>query len=411
MKKIFNVILILALLSLIIYLSTEGKQVDKSKADYKTTEVVETESKIVETEITTDKHYSNTMMPVNCKTCHACDYPTKNDPCLANCPRSSIITVYHQPSEGPKLVHMNDVEGDYGEVTFSHEVHAQMSSFSIGCEGCHHYNTTGPVVKCKTCHNTTRKRKDIFTPDLEAAYHRQCLNCHRQWDRTTDCQQCHITKKDEQDKVKREKIKKFENYKHPPLTEPKKIVYQTKQPGGKYVTFYHNEHTERFSIACQTCHKDDNCISCHDVNHKQYSESVTKKKKTHKSFEQHHQPCINCHITTVCSKCHSDKPEEEFNHYKNTGFDLSGNHFNLKCNKCHKSSSFKGLNSNCTSCHNNFKDGKFDHTKTGIKLDEIHIDLSCTDCHQNSRFDKPPICSDCHDGYKYPSKVPGKIIR
>jgi hypothetical protein len=407
-KLIISVLAIFAIVFIIVYAKVGPK--DKGKIIQNNVQVKETETKIVEHIVPHDKQYEHSMMPVDCKSCHACDYPTKNDPCLAACPRTSLITVYHSPNEAPAVVHMNDVKGDYGEVTFSHKIHAEMSSFSIGCDGCHHYNTTGPVVKCKTCHSETRKREDLSTPDLEAAYHRQCLNCHRQWNRTTNCLECHVESKNFE-KVKQEKISKYSSYTHPPLEEPKKILYKTKQKGGKFVTFYHNEHTNIYGISCKSCHKNDNCISCHDISNAEYKGDVTKQKKTHKSFEEHHNPCFSCHIKDVCAKCHADKPMDEFNHFAKTGFNLSKNHYKLSCNKCHASGSYKGLNKNCSNCHKEFADGKFDHKKAGVKLDDVHIDLSCGDCHKNNKFDITPKCDDCHDGFKFPQKVPGLIIK
>lgn len=409
-KIIISSLLIFALVFIFVYAKVDPKN-KKNEHIKQTTAVVETESRIVEHIVDEDKQYQHSMMPVDCKTCHACDYPTKNDPCLAACPRTSLITVQHSPSEAPAIVHMNDVKGDYGEVTFSHKVHAEMSSFSIGCEGCHHYNTTGPVVKCKTCHSENRKREDISLPDLEASYHRQCLNCHRQWNRNTDCQECHVQKGKDIEKIKQEKIVKYSSYQHPPLKEPKKIVYKTKQKGGKYVTFYHNEHTQLFNISCKSCHKNDNCINCHDVKIKEIKDGETRKTMTHKTFQQHHDPCFSCHKTDKCAKCHSDNPMSEFNHLSKTGFNLAPNHLNIGCNSCHKSGTYKGLSRNCSSCHSNFVEGKFDHKRAGVELDEIHIDLSCSDCHKNKNFSVAPICDDCHEGFKYPKNIPGKVVK
>jgi hypothetical protein len=102
---------------------------------------------------------------------------------------------------------------------------------------------------------------------------------------------------------------------------------------------------------------------------------------------------------------------DEFNHSVKTGFNTAKNHSKLSCNKCHFGDSFKGLNKNCMSCHKEFTDGKFNHSKTGVKLDDIHKDLSCADCHKNYRFDAAPSCADCHDGFKFPINIPGIIIK
>src|SRR5476651_1581789 len=35
---------------------------------------------------------------IDCKSCHSCEYPTKQDACLVMCPRSNI-SVHHSPEE------------------------------------------------------------------------------------------------------------------------------------------------------------------------------------------------------------------------------------------------------------------------------------------------------------------------
>ncbi len=410
-KIIFTSLLIFSLVFIIVYAKVDNNKAREQKKTQASETVTQIGNKTIVPEVPNDKKYGHAMMPVDCKTCHDCEVPTKNNPCLKACPRKEFITIYHLPEEGPTVVSLDEVKGDYGAVAFSHKVHAQMSQMSGGCETCHHYNTTGPVLKCKTCHSTTRQRADISVPDLEAAFHRQCLNCHRQWSHSTDCQSCHVLKGQNIKQVEAEKLKKFKTYSHPPLTEPKKVIFKTNHQGGDYVTFFHTEHTDNFGIACKTCHSNDNCINCHDVTLKAIDQN-TPVRKTHKSFQEHHDPCSKCHVQQIennCSFCHQDQPAEAFNHLKVTGFNLAPFHTNLMCNQCHKQpGNFKNMDKNCTSCHNNFVKGKFDHKRVGIELNETHSDLDCSDCHKNNRFDKSPDCSDCHDGYAYPKQIPGK---
>jgi hypothetical protein len=348
---------------------------------------------------------------IDCKSCHLCEYPTKNDPCLNPCPRNEMVSIYHSPSEGPVVVKMDDIKGDYGKVVFSHKLHAEMSNMSGGCSSCHHYNTTGPVLKCKTCHSVTRKREELTKPDLEAAYHRQCVNCHRQWERKTDCKACHITKAEEADALAVKMENEFRQKSHPPLKEPMKVVYDTKYEKGKIVTFFHDEHTRLFNAECTSCHQDENCIKCHDVKlkglreHDRPSLSV----KANKSFEDHHQPCVKCHEQSECQKCHKSEPMDNFNHAKVTGFDLGKFHSAFKCNSCHKEpGKFKGLNKICQNCHTNFKAGKYDHSRTGFILSENHKELECSDCHKDTKFQNPTQCIDCHDDKQFPQEMPGK---
>jgi hypothetical protein len=349
-------------------------------------------------------------MAIDCKTCHYCEYPTINDPCLLNCPRTEMISVHHTADEGPEIVEMNMIDGDYGVVIFSHKLHAEMSEMSGGCESCHHYNTTGPVLKCITCHEPNRIREDLSKPDLEAAYHRQCLTCHRQWERDTKCQSCHINQNSPDVSKTIERIK---NSEHPPVHEPQKIVYETNYDKGNLVTFFHDQHTHTFNISCVSCHKDENCMRCHDVNLSKMrtDEFDNQRKKVHYTFEEHHKSCITCHEKDDCGKCHKSKEMEKFDHFRSTGFDLNPRHNMLKCSACHKESgSFKGLSSSCTSCHPQYAQGKFDHRRIGLELDDIHADMECSDCHKSSNFSATPKCNDCHDDKYHPHNLPGKRI-
>ena len=65
----------------------------------------------------------------------------------------------------------------------------------------------GPILKCSSCHESSRKREDVSIPDLKGAYHRQCMDCHREWSHETGCNSCHTPKKDLKD-VKKDNITK-----------------------------------------------------------------------------------------------------------------------------------------------------------------------------------------------------------
>ena len=74
-------------------------------------------------------------LKLNCSLCHACETPTKSNPCLVTCPREKIMTVYLSPAESPSVITMNKlktVEDLYEPVIFSHRVHAEMSEMSGG---------------------------------------------------------------------------------------------------------------------------------------------------------------------------------------------------------------------------------------------------------------------------------------
>ena len=352
---------------------------------------------------TSDALPENVKKALNCKFCHASEYPTKKDPGLKECWRKNMVTVYHSPEEGPEVVVINEMSDNYNGVVFSHRVHSQMSQMSLGCSGCHHYNTTGAILNCKKCHMNTRTREDVSVPDLKAAYHRQCMMCHKQWNHENGCSsQCHLRKgSDPQQVIDSLKLKT-----HPKLTDPIKLLWETNSDAGKYVTFFHDEHTQLFKLKCNNCHGQDNCIKCHEQ--KTHNDN-TKPIKIKKSFEDHHKPCNSCHYGNYCQKCHKDSEMAPFNHGRTSGWTLKFYHSKLQCSRCHGNSMpFVKLDNNCTSCHKNFAPGKFDHSLAGFSLSQSHKDFECNNCHANNDFSKTPVCSACHDDKSYPSQSPGQ---
>jgi hypothetical protein len=343
---------------------------------------------------------------INCKTCHTCDVPTKSEPCLVLCPREKLATVYQKPEQTPELFVMDQLSNRYGPVYFSHRIHAQMSEMSGGCKGCHHYNTSGPILKCSNCHDASRKRENVSVPDLNGAYHRQCIDCHREWSGTTDCNSCHLPKKDTKSDETVNLQKKYSNKNHPVILEPKKLVYKTNSDKGKIVTFYHNEHTGIFGIECKSCHKDESCSKCHSPEQKQKVENL--------SIEMKHKTCSACHdikSKSGCESCHSSKEMGPFNHLTKTGFNLKSYHSKLECTSCHKNAKlFTGLNSSCSNCHVGWNSSNFNHKVTGLELDETHIEFDCGDCHENEDFSKKPSCEGCHDDKIFPESKPGKLV-
>ena len=356
---------------------------------------------------------SHPLTDLTCKTCHSCDVPTKRDPCLIPCPRADMITVSQTPAQSPEIEVMKEISNRYVPVVFPHRAHAQMSEMWGGCQTCHHFNTIGPIQPCINCHQTSRKRDDLSKPDLEAAYHQQCINCHREWSHSIDCTSCHALKNNKESALVSSSIKKMTGKAHPAIAEPKKLVFETNYKSGKLVTFYHDEHIKLFGANCVDCHKQQSCSQCHDKGKapKMVAASGSMPIKIHKSEQQHHKPCFSCHQDDKCSTCHLDKPSGPFNHASATGWALNKFHEKLSCSKCHGSvKKFVKLNPACINCHTNFVQGKFNHSVTGLKLDENHSALECENCHENKDFAKPPVCSSCHNDKSFPKDKPGKMV-
>jgi hypothetical protein len=304
---------------------------------------------------------------------------------------------------------MNELSDRYGPVYFSHKLHAQMSDMSDGCQGCHHFNTTSPILKCNSCHEASRKREDVQLPDLKGAYHRQCMDCHREWSHETGCNSCHTLKKNLKD-VKEDVKKKYAGKEHPFIAEPTLITYKTNSDEGKLVSFYHNDHTKKFGLDCVSCHKQESCTKCHDK--QKTSDGKIKQISTKRTFEQQHKNCISCHNKNEdCSGCHSNKVLEPFDHGKKTGWDLGKYHTKLACSKCHEGKlPYKKVDSECVSCHGEWTKENFKHMVTGLQLDETHLELECGDCHTDKNCGVKPTCNGCHEDYVYPKQKPGKLI-
>jgi hypothetical protein len=271
-----------------------------------------------------------------------------------------------------------------------------MSLMAGGCTICHHFNPPGKIVKCSTCHEANRIRDDLNKPDLKAAYHRQCMGCHKTWEKKSNCENCHQLNS----KVKKQNVESTIQKVHPEIKIPKKIIYETGSEQGDIVTFFHDDHSSLFGNECSDCHTQENCSTCHSEN-----------KSQNLNFDEHDR-CSSCHETEKnCITCHKSEISQPFNHKKKTGFSLNEYHNNLSCISCHKSkNNFKGLNKNCETCHKD-GDGYFNHGITKLKLDDTHIEFYCENCHRMKNYKIQPTCDECHDeDIYYPDSVPGERI-
>ncbi|MBU2646198.1 hypothetical protein KKI24_15945 [bacterium] len=69
------------------------------------------------------------------------------------------------------------------------------------CQSCHHNSpdVTNPPPSCNSCHSSSTDAGDGHIPEIKAAYHRQCFECHAAMEIknpvSTDCVACHEEKK------------------------------------------------------------------------------------------------------------------------------------------------------------------------------------------------------------------------
>lgn len=254
---------------------------------------------------------------------------------------------------------------------------------------------------------------------------------------------------------------------------------------------------------------DESCIQCHRDHKGRSFESMTinensfDHQKTGFSLEGKHEKikCSECHLdkrgvksarpgeiryfgkTSSCASCHKKedihfykgewskkdcntchgvrtwKDDIKFSHKRDTGYELTGAHEDLKCNKCHKPNEktrtavyqWPHLKANqCLSCHDNFhkttlshrftgknggectkchtqddwKIASFNHTVVNFPLRGKHATINCNKCHVQSTktaklesknyvwhgLEKKTACASCHSDYHAFGKFESKRL-
>jgi len=84
-------------------------------------------------------------------------------------------------------------EDHYGPVRFMHIKHASLVN---DCALCHHYRPldekANETTRCSACHQEPFSKDHPERLGLKAAYHQQCMECHREMDKgPIDCIGCH----------------------------------------------------------------------------------------------------------------------------------------------------------------------------------------------------------------------------
>ena len=269
-------------------------------------------------------------------------------------------------AQPPKDVVMLDrLVETYEPVPFDHKSHAAMAEMWNGCETCHHRSpanaaatqpvgvstsslprtqaNAGHMPACGECHPADATRADLYRPNLKGAYHRQCLNCHREWAGENACSACHRERKAggggalAKAAATRPSVDDIVGRMHPPIPEPDVRVYTARfTPAvGKLVTFRHKEHTTRYGLRCVDCHHRDTCADCHDAKAKTIARKPVAPARTWKGS---HGACMSaCHANDRCAHCHYDQgeaPPATFSH-ASTGQVLDDDHAKLACRQCH----------------------------------------------------------------------------
>lgn len=307
---------------------------------------------------------------------------------------------------GPDVVMLDKLVDLYQPVPFDHRTHAEMAEMWDGCVTCHHrppgsktqsaepngharQEDSTEIPACKSCHPIAPEQATIGTPTLKGAYHRQCLNCHREWTGENACVACHAPR-DGQAVAAKLTPDDIVGRMHPPVKAPKEKLFRARftPVAGANVLFRHDEHTYRFGLKCVNCHRRDNCADCH---HKPVSATQTANQPdtqpvtrpvtqpvtqpvqvviASRSWKQTHTPCISCHQNDSCNHCH----------YPDDGIAPE----------------------------------PFSHVMTTQRLDEDHEQLDCAACHQRIKMKESITCGDarCHSKrpVSYPQDRPGRRV-
>ncbi len=327
---------------------------------------------------------------------------------------------------GPDVVVIDGLAKLFGAVRFDHAVHATMSRLEEGCASCHHRQDAAAtrVLACRACHATGAGSGTFDMPGLKAAYHRQCLACHRDWSGENACGSCHeergdgaatpVVVHDPGDIVGATRW----GATHPGATDPgatnpgathpratqahldprAAFVFETTLAGAPFVTFQHADHVEQFGVTCVECHRGSSCRSCHG------SAAATERVAIDR-----HDRCFTCHAGDRCALCHDQAPRPRFEHEARSGWSLGPHHASRACADCHGAPQAFVVPAarSCRACHANADPSRFDHAATGVPLAGSHARFECARCHDERRPDAAPTCSACHPDRAYPQQWPG----
>jgi hypothetical protein len=154
-----------------------------------------------------------------------------------------------------------------------------------------------------------------------------------------------------------------------------------------------------------------NCASCHPGN--QFSGIPVDCFACHASSDIHSRQ-----LGANCARCHvpAGWTPSTFDH--NTAlFKLDGKHVSVACESCHPDKQFKGIPTDCASCHAKddvhtgqlgatcsqchttagWKPSTFDHNTIAFKLLGRHAVIACESCHTTKAFrGTPSDCYACH---------------
>jgi hypothetical protein len=154
-----------------------------------------------------------------CRICHAGPDPESVDRLRSRFeslddfrPPESAVRLSFAPTEIPETVTIGVLSSEYEQAEMPHRkivetLSARIKESKIAthfhghedvvCKGCHHHSPIGEEPPlCEHCHAAEFDETNALKPGLEAAYHLQCLGCHKvmEIEEPKDCAGCHREK-------------------------------------------------------------------------------------------------------------------------------------------------------------------------------------------------------------------------
>ena len=374
--------------------------------------------------------------PANCYACHAKDYNATQDPNHAQAGFPTDCGTCHTTASwaGAKFDHNTftkfPLTGAHVNVPCSQcHVNGKYAGTPTDCAACHlpdYQKTTNPnhvqggfPQTCDVCHNTTAwqpasydHNKTAF-PLTGAHVNVPCAQCHingKYAGTPTDCAACHLPD-----------YQKTTNPNHAAAGFPQTCAVCHNTAAWQPAIFDHSKTVfpltgAHVNVACTQCHINGkyagtptNCAACHLTDYQ-------------KTTNPNH---AAAGFPTDCSLCHSTASwaGATFNHNQ-TQFPLTGAHVNAACSQCHSSGVYKGLSTDCVSCHlqnynsttnpnhvaagypqqcnichntTAWQPATFDHSKTAFPLTGAHVSVPCASCHIAGVYAGTPTdCYSCH---------------
>lgn len=240
---------------------------------------------------------------------------------------------------------------------------------SSNCSDCHSDFHKGQLSqKCQECHAEDSWKKTKFIHNLQSEF--KLKDKHE----NLECSKCHSISNE---------IVSFhkQNFK----------VQKFKPINNSCSTCHKDPHKGSYGKSCQECHSEKSWKQTKDF-HKNfslkgihYSIDCNECHQNNKKLAGQSQQCLSCHqkddihngMLPNCSSCHTQYYWEA-SHFKHslTKFPLRGAHRSIECSDCHTNGIYKGLSTNCYTCHqSDFAANPSPHASGNT---------NCTSCHRNT---------------------------